>query len=176
MSPGSVVTINRAPVLVLWAAIVAEALGHDRDEALTLGKAVAGLNAQSKGRSLGIFRPREAEDGEPAPRSGLGEDAWVEILGRPVPVRRTDAGVRAVVKDEAIDPAKVQSYLERAFGTSLGEATDAMRELAASCGRAELEARGYDLYVRFRPAIPAGKPGWGAKGELDIDLIRGLAR
>lgn len=37
-----VVTINRAPVLTLWAAVVAECLGFDHDEALTLGKAVEG--------------------------------------------------------------------------------------------------------------------------------------
>jgi len=31
------VMINRAPVLTLWAAVVAEMLGFDYDEALTLG-------------------------------------------------------------------------------------------------------------------------------------------
>ena len=46
------ITINRAPVLTLWAAVVAERLGFDRDEALTLGRAVAGLNAYSKGVAL----------------------------------------------------------------------------------------------------------------------------
>ena len=30
-------TINRAPVLTLWAAVVAERLGYDRAAALTLG-------------------------------------------------------------------------------------------------------------------------------------------
>ena len=39
------VYINRAPLLTLWAAVVAERLGFRRDEALTLGRAVAGLNA-----------------------------------------------------------------------------------------------------------------------------------
>ena len=29
------------------------------DEALSLGKAVAGLNAQAKGRRLGLFKPHE---------------------------------------------------------------------------------------------------------------------
>lgn len=53
------IEINRAPVLTLWAAIVAERLGYRHDEALTLGKAVAGLNAQSKGRRLGIYKPSE---------------------------------------------------------------------------------------------------------------------
>ena len=49
------IKINRAPVMTLWAAVVAERLGYDRETALTLGKGVAGLNAQSKGRRLGIF-------------------------------------------------------------------------------------------------------------------------
>jgi hypothetical protein len=49
------ISINRAPVLTLWAAVVAERLGFKKDEALSLGKALAGLNAQTKGRRLGIF-------------------------------------------------------------------------------------------------------------------------
>lgn len=42
------ILINRAPVLTLWATTVAERLGFAQDEALSLGKAVAGLTAQSK--------------------------------------------------------------------------------------------------------------------------------
>jgi hypothetical protein len=53
----SVIKVNRAPVLTLWAAVVAERLGFRRDEALTLGRAVAGLNAYSKGVSVGLFQP-----------------------------------------------------------------------------------------------------------------------
>jgi hypothetical protein len=45
------VMVNRAPVLTLWAAVVAEVLGFEHDEALTLGRAVAGLNTYSKGVS-----------------------------------------------------------------------------------------------------------------------------
>ena len=44
-----IISINRAPVLTLWVAVVAQRLGFDGDEALTLGKAVAGLYAQAKG-------------------------------------------------------------------------------------------------------------------------------
>lgn len=51
------ISINRAPDLTLWAAVVAQRLGFDEDEAFTLGKALAGLNAQAKGRRLGIFKP-----------------------------------------------------------------------------------------------------------------------
>ncbi|MHB1426602.1 MAG: hypothetical protein ACYC3I_25860 [Gemmataceae bacterium] len=54
-----IISIKRAPVLTLWAVVVAQRLGFNEDEALTLGKAVAGLNAYSKGRRLGIFKPHE---------------------------------------------------------------------------------------------------------------------
>ena len=39
----SKILINRAPVLTLWAAIVAERLGFNHDEALSLGKAMTKL-------------------------------------------------------------------------------------------------------------------------------------
>jgi len=40
MSPVIRFKIDRAPVLTLWASVVAERLGFDRDEALTLGRAL----------------------------------------------------------------------------------------------------------------------------------------
>jgi hypothetical protein len=55
------ITINRAPVLTLWAAVVAERLGLDRDEALTIGRALSGLTAHAKGVRLGIFEPTSPE-------------------------------------------------------------------------------------------------------------------
>ena len=114
------VSINRAPVLTLWAAVVAERLGYEPDAALTLGKGVAGLNAQSKGRTLGIFGPPKAPEGGGPPRkTGLGEEFWVEVCGRPVPAKNTEDGVRAVIKDQPIDPAKVQKYLAGKFGEDL---------------------------------------------------------
>ena len=58
---GNIILINRASVLTLWAAVVAECLGFNHDEALSLGRALAGLNAQSKGRRLGIFKPTPQE-------------------------------------------------------------------------------------------------------------------
>jgi hypothetical protein len=75
------ISINRAPVLTLWAAVVAQRLGFDEDEALTLGKAVAGLNAQAKGRRLGIFKPHE-ENAKQAREKEQGERLWIEVLGR----------------------------------------------------------------------------------------------
>lgn len=173
----NVVMVNRAPVLALWGAVVAERLGHDPEAALTLGKALSGLNAQSKGRMLGIFgQPKAPEGGGPPKKVGLGEDFWVEVCGRPLPAKNTEHGVRAVVKDQPIDPEKTRAYLESKFGESLSTVRGAMEELAASLAPEELEDVSYRLYEKFRPKIEAGRRGWGQKGELDLDLIRGLAK
>jgi hypothetical protein len=95
------VTVNRAPVLTLWAAVVAERLGFDRDEALTLGKSVAGLTAQSKGQRLGIFTPSpEAVRRQRAEQARAAGVFHVALLGRAVPVLHTDEGLRAAGKDQ----------------------------------------------------------------------------
>jgi hypothetical protein len=40
----------------------------------------------------------------------------------------------------------------------------------------ELADHCYQLYEQFRPEIPGGAKGWGAKGDLDLGLIERLAR
>jgi hypothetical protein len=170
------VIINRAPVLTLWGAVVAERLGFDSDTALTLGKGLAGLTAQSKGRTLGIFKPPRQEPGSSPKKVGLGEELWIELCGRGIPAKRTRDGVRAVVKDQPIEPASVQRYVEQKFGTDLAAVRAAMTELAEAFSPEELAEQGFALYTRFRPTIPAGEAGWGAKGKLDLGLLRRLAR
>ena len=173
--PENTILMNRAPVLTLWAAVVAEHLGHDRDAALSLGKAVAGLNAQSKGRMLGIYGPPKAPERKGKPKKvGLGEDFWLELCSRGVPAKNTPDGVRAVVKDKPVDAASAQRYLDQKFGPDLGSVRQAMEDLASSFEPDDLAEAAYGLYEKFRPAIPPGRRGWGAKGELDLDLIRSL--
>jgi hypothetical protein len=169
-----IVKINRAPVLTLWAAVVAEHMGFDPKAALSLGKALAGLNAQSKGRSLGIYKPAERPEGAPPKKARLGEEFWVELLGRPIPAKATESGVRAVAGDKPIGAEGVERYLKEKFGTELPAVRKAMEVLAKSFSPDELRVKAYSLYEHFRPAIPAGVRGWGAKGELDLTLIQSL--
>ena len=169
------IRINRAPVLTLWAAIVAERLGYDADEALSLAKAVAGLNAQAKGRSLGIFGAPAEGEGRPPRERPAGEEFWVDLCGRPVPAVRTPAGVRAVTGDKPIEPAPVRKYLADKFGSDLDRTRAALDALATAYEPAELEAAAFGLYEAFRPQIAAGQRGWGQKGDLDLDLVRSLA-
>ena len=168
------VMVNRAPVMTLWGAVVAERLGFDADEGLSLGSAVAVLNAQAKGKRLGIFKP--GEKGATRPQAAPGEEFFLEIVGRPVPVRDTDRGIRASIKGKPVVPEKVRRYLEQKFGPALPAAREAMRSVARSYKPSELADAAYPLYEQFRPAIPPGTRGWGAKGELDLQLVRSLAR
>lgn len=171
------IKINRAPVLTLWAAVVAERMGHEHKEALTLGKAVAGLNAQSKGRRLGIYEEKKEADEEKASESEKpARVEMISVLGRPVPTVRTAEGRRAAIQGKEISPESVQTYLEQKFGENLDEARAAMHALAKAYTPRQLEAQAYDLYEKFRPEIPEGKKGWGAKGELDLDKVRSLAK
>jgi hypothetical protein len=50
------IEINRAPVMTLWVVVIAERLGHSHDAALTLGRAVTGLNAYSKAKAIELLR------------------------------------------------------------------------------------------------------------------------
>ncbi|HBI43792.1 MAG TPA: hypothetical protein DDY78_13215 [Planctomycetales bacterium] len=169
------ISINRAPVLTMWAAVVAQRLGFDEDEALTLGKAVAGLNAQAKGRRLGIFKPHE-EKAKKAQEKKRGERFLIEVCGRPVPAENTDEGIRAVKGAQVIEPNGVRRYLEGKFGDDLGAVRKVMQRLAKGYKPKALADHCYRLYERFRPEIPEGIKGWGAKGDLDLGLIEGLAR
>ncbi len=138
--------------------VVAEQLGHEHDTALTLGKAMAGLNAQSKGRMIGIYgKPKAPEDGGPPKKAGLGEEFWIAVCGRSIPVKDTEDGVRAVVKDKPVDPAKVAKYLESKFGDALDTVRDEMTALANSFESDQLTDAAYGLYEKFRPQIPPGK-------------------
>jgi hypothetical protein len=168
------IKINRAPVMTLWAAVVAERLGFDRAEALTLGKTVAGLNAQSKGQRLGLFEPGE-EKGKKARQQQPGEQFFIQLMGRAVPALNTPEGVRAVDKDKPVQPASVERYLEGKFGENLDAVRQAMDELARSLEPKDLARKAYPLYEKFRPEIPEGTKGWGAAGILDLEKMRGLA-
>ena len=170
------IKINRAPVLTLWAAVVAKRLGYDEETALTLGKAVAGLNAQSKGKKLGIYEEKsEDEKKEDKKKEKVAKPEFIELLGRDVPAVKTPRGLRAAIKGEAIHAGSVEAYLKQKFKEDLDDARKAMEKLAKAYPPKQLESKAYSLYEKFRPEIPEGVKGWGAKGELDLDYIRSLA-
>jgi hypothetical protein len=167
------VPINRAPVLALWASVVAECLGYDRGEARSLGKALAAINARPKTRPssvvLRVEKPAEAR------KMLQGEEFLVVLLGRSIPAKNTPEGVRAVDEGRLVNPEFVDRYLQGKFNHRLADVEAAMMFLARSFKPDKLSAGAFTLYERFRPAIPEGVKGRGAPGGLDLSLIRSLA-
>jgi hypothetical protein len=171
------IQVNRAPVLTLWAAVVAERLGHPPETALTLGRAVAGSSARIKARRLGIADEAQQAEERNTEATGLKPRAeTIRLLGRDIPVLPAEDGIlRAVDTGKSASVQRVQSYIARAFGDRLAEVRGAMEELAASFPPEELNRVGFRLYEHFRPDVPPGTEGWGAKGLLRVDRIRSAA-
>lgn len=173
--PTKQIAVNRAPVLTLWAAVVAERLGHKRDEALTLAKAVAGLTASSKAKRLGIHQSRDSGE-KPAPKKKHSGNERVELLGWSIAVEKTPKGLRAIKDYKPIAPESVVAYLNKAFGDDLDDVRAEMVRLAAKHTPADLAEHAFELYARFRPVVAAGARGWGQMGTLDLALIRAMAK
>lgn len=177
MTPTQTLRINRAPVLTLWASVVAERLGMPHDTALTLGQTLAGLTAHAKGVRLGIYappgeHPREAPP--PLPK-GVKEVHEVELLGRRIHVAETVDGLRAISKGELVKPEAVERYLGNKFGDALGLMRTEMERLATRFSPERLNQEGFHLYEQFRPEVPPDERGWGAKGVLEVAKIQALA-
>jgi hypothetical protein len=166
------ILINRAPVLTLWAAIVAERLGHPADTALTLGRAVAGSAARVKARTIGR-EDRKADRDAETPRLRVEHvTAPVFLLGKEIRLLpTTDGELRAADGEQPADPGAVQRYLAKAFGERLDEVGEAMRQLAGRYDPTALNRIGFRLYEKFRPDVPPGNEGWAAKAVLDVDKI-----
>lgn len=181
-SPPESVRVNRSPVMILWGANVALALGYDWSEALSLASAAAGLIAQRKGSSLGIL-----PHGPPAlPARAAGAAGAPSLLGLSVPAARTAHGWRGLSPRtsgaggfEEVHPLSVFRRLQGAFaGSGFAHVHAAMAGLARAVPAPELRASanqlGYALYAQFRPHVSDGRSGWGEHGTLELAAIRRL--
>jgi hypothetical protein len=95
----------------------------------------------------------------------------IHLLGRGIAVVEGPGGLRAAEDGKPASAASARAYVEKAFGPHLAEAKAAMRRLAGSLPPEELNRVGFRLYERFRPEVPSGAKGWGAKGMLDLAKI-----
>ena len=75
----------------------------------------------------------------------------ITLLGREIPVLAAPDGTpRANEKGKPMAAAGVRSYIARAFGDR--------------------------LYEKFRPEVPKGAEGWGAKGIPHLERMRSARR
>jgi len=164
---GNTITINRAPVLTLWVIVVAERQGYNSREAATYGKWISGIMAHAKGKKEGRF-----EDSE-EPKKKKQRFEHVQFFSHiKVPIVTRNGNRLAVNQDgDPIDYSSVESYLERAFGSRLVDAKEALEVLANSMSGEELHKQAYSLYETFRPPYK----GWGQKSLWSLDSVRQLA-
>jgi hypothetical protein len=170
------ITINRAPVLTLWGSVVARRLGFNRDEALTLGRAIAGLGIQPKRPAVKLIAPSPKAIKQQRRGMKGGKRVQLDLMQRAVPVVRTPDGLRALANDRPIAPAIVEQYLEIKFGDALKLVRDAMKRLARSMSAPEIAAQADELYAKFRPRIRDGEAGFLAEGKLDLGRIERLGK
>ncbi len=165
------IRVNRAPVLTLWATVVAERLGYPPETAMTLGRFVAGSSTRAKARRVGIIDETQEADERRAQAAALKpRRQTVHLLGRDIPVLAAgDGSLRAEDDGKPASAKSVAPYITPAFGDRLGQARGAIEALAASLPPEELNR------VGFRPDVPEGAQGWGAKRELRVERIVGAA-
>jgi hypothetical protein len=98
------------------------------------------------------------------------------LLGREIPVLLHEDGThRANEKGKPMAAHGCRTYIARAFGDRLAEVRAEMAALAALFPPEELNPGGFRLYEKFRPEVPKGAEGWGAKGVLHLHRIREAA-
>ena len=176
------VIINRAPVLQLWAACVAQKIHPELswDTHLSIGSAISTLCAVSKGRAIGtIDQPSEdpnkkAEKGRKKRTAKEGADDEVHVMG-----------FKLLLQDGcAIVSGKSQKGSEGLLKKKYGEGDydrvkKAMEEAVAvaeeEAKHVELNRTAFRMYEEFRPNIQHGQGGWGKKGELKLEKIKEVA-
>jgi hypothetical protein len=164
------IRIDGAPVLAMWASVVAERLGWSHETALTLGQAAADMATHATGDRLG---PR-ARSGDRPPADVTGAIREVPLLGQIVHVASTAEGPRAISKNAQLKPEAVERYLRDKFGNQLCATLTAMERLAATMSSDALNDEAFHFYEHFRPDAPSGMSG--AEGILDLGLIHALVR
>ncbi|KAI0661016.1 hypothetical protein C8Q70DRAFT_1044290 [Cubamyces menziesii] len=161
--------VNRAPIMMAWAFVVAERLGFKREEALSIASVYTEMNAVSKGVSLGIYRDGE---GRGMDASRTGSQPYVQLMGRRPLYQTATSQWRALSSGAPVAPTSAFSYISRALRQTAPHIVGALRLLAASYSPSELNDKGFALYAEFRPA----SEGWGQRGEVRCSAILGLRK
>ncbi|KAK9821962.1 hypothetical protein WJX81_005278 [Elliptochloris bilobata] len=172
-APSGVINVSRAAALIAWVCAVAQRQGYSRTAGLSFGKAVAAMLALKErtapgcvGRDPALRRQREV----------LLNIRLADVFGMQVKAVEYGKGdVRAVEGCQAIDAAKVDEYLARAFDGRLKDAEAAFAELANAYASGEIGVEAYRLFQEFRPTPEQVGAGRARKGDLRLERLRELA-
>ncbi|THV08473.1 hypothetical protein K435DRAFT_771969 [Dendrothele bispora CBS 962.96] len=162
--------INRAPVMTAWATIVAERMGFNREEALSIATVYTEMNAMSKGVSLGIYKTTDQRKHLDAVKGG--NQPYTDLMGRRIPLlyMSETSQWRALTDSSPTKPSVAFSYISRSFRQTTPHIIGALRLLAESFSPQEINDKAWALYCDFRPS----REGWGERSEVRCDTILGL--
>jgi hypothetical protein len=174
---GDVIIINRAPVLELWGASVAQFLNPEVswEICLSVGGAISTITAISKGRSIGTIDkpdPGEAqkkreERKKKAEKEGLDE---IEVMSFHLKLKDGQAMVGDKPK-KAGEEALIKKYGgNEQYKKAKSTFQDALKAWKGKDDQLDKQAFGF--YEDFRPSIPPGQKGWGRKGQLNLQTVQ----
>lgn len=173
------IIINRAPVLELWGACVAQFLHPDFswNLCLSIGSSISTITAISKGRSIGTSAPLdEAKNDASNDQNKKKEDGLttVKVMGFPMTIK--DDSV--VVKGKPKTTREVSLIRKYGSDDNYGKVKDTMSEALDGWKDKEddLDAKAFHMYEKFRPDVAKGQKGWGRKGELHLSKVRDTIR
>jgi hypothetical protein len=165
-------TLNRFPLLGLWAEEAARRLGYRRDEAESLGHAYAvlyAIRANRVARTKQVTQEAAAKKSKP-PRVAANEQ--VELGGDHLDIRRVEAHVRGAVGGESLQsPTSYQTSVAAKFPPSYYE------HLKKAFGRyfktlppSQLRSRQlYNLYDEWKKSCSVGR-------SVDLDQLLAWCR
>jgi hypothetical protein len=155
-------TLNRFPLLGLWAREAARRLGYRKDEAEALGHAYAVLYAI---RAQGHKKPKKAKPKPSAPATAppaVPAEEELEFCGDNLPIQR-DANdhIQGLVGHEELQTARsYQTHIARKFPPGYYEKLeDAFRTLLKTIPPRELRAdhRLYQIYDQWKKSCGVGR-------------------
>jgi len=172
------ITINRAPVLELWASCVTQLLYPSLSwtTCLSAGGAISTITAISKGRSIGKIdkpSPEEAQHKreERQQQAADGQLEELETMSFKLSLNESGQAMAGGKPKKANEDALMKKYggseeyerVKRTFNEAL-QAWKGSEE--------QLSERAFGMYEDFRPSVPPGQSGWGRKGQLNLDTVK----
>ncbi|KAJ3866084.1 hypothetical protein EV359DRAFT_72057 [Lentinula novae-zelandiae] len=161
--------VNRAPLMTAWATVVAERMGFQREEALSIASSYTEMNALSKGVSLGIYKEGKQKGLEAAKG---GTQPYVDLMGRRPLYQIQNNCWRALHNGTPAQPSTAYAYLSRSLRQTMPFIMGALRLLVNSFTPQEINEKAWGLYTQFRPA----GEGWGERSEVRCTTILALRK
>jgi len=174
------ITVNRAPVLTLFAACVTEFL-HSHlswQTCLSAGASIASLCAISKGRSIGAIDPpsqdKKTKQDKTSDDDDNEDEEEITVMHFPLHIKN------GLVVDRSSKPKPGnEKTLESKFGE---EEEHEARQVFRDCLQTwkghedELNKKAFGMYEKFRPDVAKGQRGWGRKGEMSLEEVEKVIR